>query len=203
MKFKLASEVEQVCFQFKLADYPRGTYRRLINEMLNGVPPYTPEEVAQNSININVNFLGGTRLAHEARMQFAGNFLKPGKYFTATTDMGPKHKRSARSGVVTKEVARLMKRSSVYYETFRSKFALLIAHGIGPAGWDKPDFWCPDGLGIEDVLIPANTLLTMKNLPFFAVYRSYTGPELARLTRDRDAAKKAGWNLGLVDKCLE
>jgi hypothetical protein len=203
MKFKTAAEVEQCCYEFKLADFPRGFYRALINNLLNGVPPYTAEEVEQNNITVNVNFLGGTRLGHEARMQFNGNFLKPGKFFTATTDMGPAHKRSLRSGIVTKEIARRMKASSIYYETFRSKFALLVAHGIGPAGWDRPDFWCPDGLGIEDVLIPANTLLTMKNLPFFAIYRSYTGPELSRLTRDRKLSSQAGWNMSLVDKCLE
>jgi hypothetical protein len=203
VKFKLASEVEQVCYEFKLADYPRGLNRQLVNDMMNGVPPYTAEEVEQNNIAINVNFLGGTRLGHDARMQFNGNFLKPGRFFTSTTDMGPKHKRTSRSAIVTKEIAKLMKGSSVYYETFRSKFALLVAHGIGPAGWDREDFWCPDGYGIEDVLIPANTMLTMKNLPFFALYHSYTGPELAKLTRDRELSAKVGWNMGLVEKCLE
>jgi hypothetical protein len=203
MKFDKASEVEQVCYEFKLADFPRGLNRQLINDLFNGVPPYTGEEVERNHINVNVNFLGGTRLAHDARMQFNGNFLKPGRFFSARTDMGPKHRRTFRSGIVTRELAKLMKRSSVYYETFRSKFALLVAHGIGPSAWDKCDYWCPDAKGIEDVLIPANTLLTMKNLPFFALYSSYTGPELVKLTRDRKVAEEAGWNMELVDKCLE
>jgi hypothetical protein len=203
MKFNKASEVEQVCYEFKLADFPRGLNRAKINDLFNGVPPYSGEEVESNNIAINVNFLGGTRLSHEARMQFSGNFLKPGRFFTCRTDAGPKHKRSGRSAIVTKEIAKIMKASSVYYEAFRSKFALDVLHGIGPSAWDKPDFWCPDAMGIEDILIPANTLLTMKNLPFFSVYRSYTGPELARLTRNEEISKKAGWNMDMVQKCLE
>jgi hypothetical protein len=203
MKFNLASEVEQVCYEFKLADFPRALNRALINDLFNGVPPYTAEDVQRNNIAINVNFLGATRLGHDARMQFYGNFLKPGRFFTVHTDMGPKHKRSSRSAIVSKEIAKLMKRSSIYYETFRSKFALDVLHGIGPSGWDTDDFWCPDGLGIEEVLIPANTRLTMKNLPFFAIYRSYTGPELAKLTRDEKYSKAAGWNMDLVKQCLE
>jgi len=203
MKFNTAAEVEQVAYELKLADFPRGLNRARINDLFNGVPPYSAEEVERNNIAINVNFLGATRLGHDARMQFTGNFLRPGRFFNATTDMGPKHKRGTRSAIVTRELAKLMKQSSIYYETFRSKFALDILHGIGPSGWDTDDHWCPDALGVEDVLIPANTLITMKNLPFFAIYRSYTGPELVRLTRDRDIAKEAGWNLGLVDKCLE
>ena len=82
MRFKTASEVEQVCYEFKLADYPRGKNRALINDLFNGVPPYTGEEVAANDININVNFLGGTRIGHDARSQFANIFLRPGKYFS-------------------------------------------------------------------------------------------------------------------------
>lgn len=203
MKFNKASEVEQVCYEFKLADFPRGLDRARIDDLLNGVPPYTAQEVQENKIAINVNYLEGTRLAHDARMQFTGNFLKPGKYFTARSDMGVAHKRSERSVIVTQALAKRMKRSEIYYETFRSKFALLVAHGIGPAGWDREDFWCPDAYGIADVLIPANTMVTMKNLPFFALYHSYTGPELIRLTRDRELAKEAGWNLKLVDQCIE
>lgn len=203
MKFKEASQVEQVCYEFKLADYSRGLDRSRINDLFNGVPPYSPEEVSRNNIAINVNFLGATRLGHDARMQFTGNFLKPGRYFNCKTDMGPKHKRTTRSAIVTKEIAKLMKRSPIYYETFRSKFALDVLHGIGPSAWDKDDYWCPDALGIEDVLVPSNTLLTMKNLPFFALYRSYSGPELAKLTRDEKASTAAGWNMKLVQKCLE
>ena len=203
MKFLKASEVEQVCYEFKLADYPRGLDRARINDLMNGVPPYTAQEVEQNSIAINVNFLEGARIAHDARMQLTGNMTKPGRFFNARTDMGAKHKRTERSAIVTSQLAKIMKRSPVYYETFRTKFALDVMHGIGPSAWDKPDFWCPDGKGIEDVLIPANTLLTMKNLPFFSLYSSYTGPELIRMTRDRRVAEEAGCNMKLVDRCLE
>lgn len=201
MRFDDASAVEQICYEFKLADYPRGKDRALINNLFNGFPPYTEEEVRDNNININVNFLEGTVKAHDARGQFYGTFLKPGKFFTARTDMGAGHKRSERSAIVTKEIAKRMKRSITYYETFRSKMALDVLHGIGPSGWDTDDYWCPDALGIEDVLIPANTLLTMKNLPFFAIYRSYTAPELIKLTRGENV--DPGWNSKLVDACIK
>lgn len=200
MKFKEPREVEQIAYEMKLADYVRGLDRARINDLANGVPPYTQLEVEQNGIVVNVNDLTLTRTAHDARMQFYQNFLKPGRFLTATTDMGTKHKRTDRSTVVTKELARIMKRSLNYFETFRSKFALTTLHGIGPSGWDTSDFWCPDGLGVEDVLIPANTRLTMKNLPFFFKYVSYTAPELIRLTR-RTAADP-GWNKKMVDSCI-
>jgi len=202
LKFKDPREVDQICFELRLGDYPRALNRTRINELLNGWPPYTEEEVQENGIEINVNSLEGTRIAHDARSQFYSAFLKPGNYFKCTTDSGPVHKRQKYNTTFTKLINRPMKRSLDYFECFRSRFALNVAHGIGPAAWPNQDAWCPDAKGIEDVLIPGNTLLTMKNLPFFALYRSYTAPELIRLTRG--AAKlDPAWNMPLVNACLE
>jgi hypothetical protein len=201
MNFELASEVDQLCFAMKQADYSRGKQRALINNLFNGMPPYSPTEIQENNINVNVNFLEGTGIAHEARTQFYGAFLKPGRYFSCTTDSGPLHKRSERASVVTRQINRLLKDSLPYYECFRSKFALDVLHGVGPSVFRDQDHWCPQPVGIEDVMIPANTLLTMENVPFFAVYRSYTAPELIRLTRG--PRTDPAWNTKLVDAILE
>src|SRR5256885_3727428 len=164
------------------ADYPRGKNRALINDLFNGLPPYSEEERQSSGHKINVNFLEGTRIAHDARAQFYSAFLKPGNYFTCRTDGGTIHKRAKYNSVITKEINRVLKDSLPYFECFRSKFALDVLHGIGPAAFRDTDRWCPQPIGIEDVLIPANTLLTMENVPFFAIYRSYTAPELIKLT---------------------
>jgi len=185
----------------RLADWPRGQNRALINDLFNGLPPYTPNEVRDNNIAVNVNFLEGTKLAHDARRQFYNAFLKPGRFFSAKTDYGPKHKRQDYSAIVSKEVNRIMKRSPIYFETFRSRFASNVLHGIGPAAWDDRDCWCPDALGVEDVLMPSNTLLTMKNLPFFAIYRSYTAHQLSSLIHGPRV--DPGWKVKTCERAIE
>lgn len=201
MQFDDSQSVEQLCWSFKLADYTRSLNRANINNLFNGVPPYSDAEVQENNISVNVNFLESTRLAHDARSQFYQAFLKPGNYFTCTTDRGPVHKRSSYGKIVTKEINRIMKRSLPFTECFRSKFALNVLHGISPAGFRDDTHWCPEPFGVEDVMVPANTLLTMYNLPFFAIHRSYTGPELIRLTRGPKV--DPAWNLPLVEACLK
>jgi len=201
MEFRNPAEVEQICYSLRLSDYPRGLNRSRINNLFNGHPPYTEDEVQENNIAVNVNFLESCRISHDARTQFYGAFLKPGNYFKATTDMGAVHKRQARSEIVTREMNRIMKHSLRYFECFRSKFASDVLHGIGPSGWEDADGWCPDPWGIEDVMIPAKTYLTMKNLPFTAIYRSFTAPELIRLTRGPKVDR--AWNIPLVNKCIE
>jgi len=193
--------VEQICYDLKLADWPRGKNRALINNTFNGMPPYTAEEVDQNEITVNVNFLEPTKLAHDARTQYSSAFLKPGNYFNCMGDIGPKHKRHEQSDIVTREIGRRMKRSIDYFECMRSRFALNVLHGVGPASWDDKDHWCPDPRGIEDILIPARTLLTMRNLPFFAVYKSFTANQLIKMTQGPKVDK--GWNKDLVEKAIK
>lgn len=201
MKFDEADVVDQLCYTMKLADYPRAQNRARINDLMNGVPPYTDAEVKDNNINVNVNFLEACGLAHDARSQFYQNFLKPGQYFTATIDSGPKHLQHEWSNTVTRAVNRIMKRSLLYTECMRSKFASNVLHGIAPAVFRDAEGWCPDPKGVEDVMIPANTLLTMRNLPFFAIYHSYTAPELIKMTQGPHV--DPAWNMELVNACLE
>lgn len=199
--FNSPQEVEQICYEMRLSDYPRGQNRARINELFNGFPPYSEQEARENAIEINVNYLEGTGLAHDARSQFYQNFLSPAKYFTLHTDGGTKHKRQQYNTVVTREMNRVMKKSLNYLEKHRSTFAQDVLHGIGPGAWENSYCWCPDGIGIEDVGIPAKTLLTMKNLPFFYLYRSYTAPELIKQTRGSHV--DAGWNKPLAERCIK
>jgi hypothetical protein len=201
MRFNDAAQVESLAYEMRLAEYQRGLDRARINNLFNGHPPYTADEVNQNNIAINVNFLEPTRLAHDGRSQFYNAFLKPGKFFSCITDSGAKHKRQHYGSVVTREITRKMKRSLLYFEKQRSTFASDVLHGIGPGVWENCDMWCPMPVGIEDILIPSNTLLTMQNVPFFIVYRSFTAPELIRLAKAPH--KDPGWNQPLVDSVLE
>lgn len=201
MEFKNAEDVQQICWEMRCADWPRDRNRSNINNLFNGAPPYTPEEVQTNNINVNVNFLESTRLAHDARMQAQQGILKPGNYFMARTDAGPKSKRSLWNNHMTQVVNRPMKRSLPYYENVRSKIGTNVLHGIGPSSWEDRDTWLPDPLGVEDLLIPANTYVTFKNLPFFCILRSFTAIELMKLTRAKKLDR--GWNTKLINQCLE
>lgn len=200
MKFNKADDVDSICYSIKLADWPRALNRRRINDLMNGLPPFTQDEVEKRGIKVNVNDLGGTRSTHNARMQFYTGFLKPGRFFSCRTDAGPKNKRTMINDTVSREIAKPMKRSIPYFESIRSKIAQLVLHGIAPNVWDDRDHWCPEPAGIEDVGIAAQTLLTMKNLPFFYIYHTWTAPELIRMTSGPRV--DPAWNMPLVERCL-
>ena len=200
-QFKTASVIEQVVWQMKLADYPRSLNRAMINDLANGAPPYTPEEVRQNNIATNVNFLECTKLLQDARRQFSNAFMKPGNFFNVTLDSGPKHKRQRWGVTITNHINRVMKQNLQYFECLRSTFASVVLHGIGPVVWENRENWAPDPIGVEDVMIPSNTLLTFKNLPFFAVYKQYTAHQLYKLTHGPRV--DPAWNMPIVDAALK
>jgi hypothetical protein len=201
MKFETASSVEQVCYEMRLADWSRGFNRSLINDLFNGLPPYSQQEVRDNNIEINFNDLSSTRLGHDARMQGIQAVMKPGNFFSCRTDAKPAHKRNTWQTIVTKEANRPMRKSPVYFETVRAQVGQNVLHGISPTHWDDRDKWNGRLMGVEDVLIPSRTLLTMENLPFFAIYQSYTGHQMQKMTSGPKV--DPAWNMEMVKYMIE
>jgi hypothetical protein len=193
--------LDQIAYDLILGDAPRGLNRSKISELANGVPPFTEQQVQDNNIEVNFNDLTATRRLHDARVQMANGLMKTGNYFTLKCDTGPRHKRDDWSTIATSLIGKRMKRSIDYYEALRSKIGLLVLHGISPAVWETEDKWCTKPLGVEDVLIPSNTLLGFSNLPFLFLRRSFTGNELQKLTRE--GKRDPGWNMPMVNRVMQ
>jgi hypothetical protein len=191
--FDKADQVDQTCQQMRQSDFQRATNRAFINKLFNGDPPFSPAEAKENEVVVNFNDLTAVRLSHDARAQFYNGFLKPGSFFTAKTDRGPVHRRSGAGVTVTRNMNRIMKNSIRYFECMRSTFAQNVLHGIGPSVNPTNGYWCPKPIGIEDVFMPSDTLLTLENVPFFAIRRSFTAPEFIKMTRTWWIPSCVGW----------
>ncbi len=199
-----AQAIDFVTFNLKQSDWPRAQRRAQINELANGYPPFTEKQCKDMRLPVNFSDLSHTRELHNARAQFGSAFQKPGEYFSCRTDAGRKDKRDAYGRTVTKKMGKIMKRNLAYFETMRSKWAALVLHGVSPVLFPDADCWHPRPVAIEDVLLPANTELydiSTGNIPFFAVYRSFKGPELIKLAKGPNP--DPAWNQPLVDALLK
>ena len=185
----------------RLADYPRATNRALINGLFNGEPPYTEDEVRQNNYSTNCNFLESTKMAHDARRQFYNALCVPDPVFFVKVDRGPKHKRQEYGMQITKKIGRIMKDSPLYHDLQRGTGAQNVLHGIAPSAWEDLYSWCPQDVGIEDILVPANTLTSMRNCLMLARYRQYTAKELWDLTHKTNV--DPGWNMDAVKNAIK
>lgn len=199
--FDTPESVESVAYSLKLSDWPRAQNRARINSLFNGEKPFSEEEAAKQQLPVNVNFLEQTILAHDGRAQGYQALLKPGRFFSARSDAGPKHKRQHNNAVVSSTINRTMKQNRYYFEALRSKIAQWVLHGISPGSYDDRYRWRPKPRGIEDVLIPTDTYLDMEDLTEFAIHRSYSIRQLLRMTSGPNV--DPGWNMPLVNKCRD
>lgn len=201
MRFNNAALVEQIVWDMRLADQPRGQNRALIDRLANGNPPFTAAEQEAGHIKTNVNFLEFPELLADARRAYANAFMKQGKFFNITLDYGPVRKRREWSRIITRELNRMLKRSRAYFESLRSQFAMTVEHGIGPVVWPDRFSAVPRPTGIEDVLVPSGTRLTMDNLQHFAVFRETVPMELYQWTHGRKVDE--GWQMPTVNAAIE
>lgn len=199
--FDNASAIEEIVWQFRLADFPRATNRDKINQLYNGVAPFGREYTESYPNSTNVNTLEATEVAHDARLSYNTALLGPDPLFNVVLDYGPKHKRQEWGQRITKYINKQVKDSAEFYELGRSVIASNVLHGIGPSIWEDRHSWCGKPVGVEDVLMPSNTMLGFDNLPFYAIYRQYTGMQLRKLTRGPKV--DSAWNMELVDDALK
>lgn len=188
----------------KRADELRAPNRSLINNLFNGLPPYTKQEEDDNHILVNVNWKEGTNLLHDVRRQFENAFLKPGNRFTVHLQDAPSAKSRQWSAAITKHINRPVTRSLPFMEGYRSKFAGVSLHGVGPQIWDDPWKWVPYNFGIEDLMVPTDTYTSLENLFYFAVRRPMKPGDLYRRTFGREKQyRDKGWDMKVVASILD
>jgi hypothetical protein len=200
MNFSSPDKVYTLIEAMRVADQPRAYNRALIDDLFNGLPPFTEAQEKDNLLQTNVNFLEGPNIAHSARRQLHNAFLKPGNFFNVDLDFGPPHLRINWGNQITRKINKPLKLSMPYLETLRATFAQIVLHGVGPVFWEDQNKWCPYARGVEDVLIPSGTLVSMENLDHLAVFRRYTAAELYRKTHGKYV--DPGWNVKMAEKIV-
>jgi len=178
----------------------RSGNRSLINSLFNGAPPYTEEEATTNHIATNVNTLESTEMALSARRHVSNAICAADPLFSINLDYGPVHKRQQWGKIIEKAINKRLVESSEFYDLREGIAGSLVLHGVGPAMWEDDQKWLQTELGIEDVLMPSNTLRSLRNLPAFAIYRSYSVNQLWKMTKGPRV--DPGWNMEVVDKAL-
>lgn len=196
MNYDNAGFLQTVIWNMRVADLARGTNRTILNKLYNGEPPFDEATAEENAVEVNRNFLIGTRVLSEARRQWMQAFLKPGNFFSVTLDCGPKYKRQEYSSIITKNINRRLKRSRKMIDQIRATGANVVLHGIGPVTWNNRTDPIPVPLSISSVLIPSETDIDMSNIPIAAIFREWTPAQLYRLTHGPKT--DPGWNMKLV-----
>lgn len=202
MNFSTADRIQSVIDNMQTAETLRAQQRSLLNGFFNGDTPWTAKEAEDNKILFNFNDKSGPSLLHKARGQYENAFLKPGNFFTVTVD-APPDKAVEYGEIITKRINQRMKDSRAYRHVMISKFAGVVLHGVGAQVWWDDQKWLPSSLGIQDILVPTDTELSMTNLRYFSVRRKMRPGELFKYTYGKGKNRRPGWNMKLTRKILD
>lgn len=181
----------------------RSENRAKVNNAANGVPPLTADEAAAAHVHVNTNWLEQAELHLQARSQFLTGFYHSQRFFTVqfVDDANvPQHKRAKWESWITRKINRIMRKSKHYFALHDSRFASVVAHGIGPCGWFDKTKWCPDYVAIEDLYVPTDTKVDFSNMEWFAIRYPYTEGELAKRAWGKNAIR--GWKKKAVAAIL-
>lgn len=201
MKFDNVGMAEQVVWNMRLADFPRGANRDILNKLFNGEPPQSREEAETAQNSVNRNFLGGVTKLSEARSQWNNAFLKQANYFGVSLDSGPIYKRQEWGHSITKNINRQLKRSRKQMEQVRAEGAQVVLHGIAPSTFSDRKNPIPTSLPVSSWLTPSETDLDLDNLEYQAFFREWTPAQLYDLTHG--PKRDPGWNMTAVDAAWE
>jgi hypothetical protein len=201
MNFKDASKVKSTIDASEQIEMVRSNNRSKVQALFDGMPPMTPEEAKKAGVRISVNWLEGPVLAQQARRQYQTAFCRQNNYFKVSIPCAPQDKKREWELTITNAINRPLKRSLPFYELMRSKFASVVAHGIGPQMWLNSEDWLPNFVAVDDLRIPTDTEISFGNLMWFAVRKRYTPWEFAKKAFGREADK--GWNLPVIQKILD
>jgi hypothetical protein len=190
-----------VVWQLLLAEFPRANNRARINALFNGAPPYSADQMRDNKIATNYNDLSATNLNHSARRQISNALTSADPLVTVNLDYGPAHKRAQWGAKITKEWNKPMIKSAKFLDLREGTGASVVLHGIGPTTWEDKQLWMQAELGIEDVLVPSNTLRSLDNLPFLTIFRQYSANQLYKMTKGPRV--DPAWNMPVVDQALK
>lgn len=187
----------------KQAEIQRSPNRALLNSFFNGSAPWTEAECKEHGILINFNSKEGTDLLHKARNQYEAAFSKTGNFFTVSVPDAPPDKQKEYGTTITNHLNKIMRNSREYYYTNDCVWGGVVLHGVGARVWWNKDDWKPGFCGIQDILMPTDTNLSMDNLRYFALRRVMRPGKLMKQTVLAGKNVDKGWNLKQVKKILD
>jgi len=202
--FSSPDKVQSVLDTMLNAEVARADNRALLNRFFNGAPPWTKDEARENRIIFNLNDKSGCVLLHSARAQYENALMKQGVFFRLFPSDAPPDKQKDWAAFVTLAMNKPVMNSNAFYHTQDSVFGGVCLHGVGAKIWWDESDWRPRFMGVQDILIPTDTELTMDNLTYFAVRRRMRPGELFKHTFAKNEKNiDQGWNLKIVRKLLD
>lgn len=185
-------------------DEPSAARRQRVQAMLDGTPPYD-DAVLRNTgqgFRTNINFGEGAIYLEEALSAYVDLINSTDKLVQVETTFGEPKQKKEWNRILSEEYSFQLRKWERFNYEYMNLCHHFVGHGVGinyheaSLGWP----WRSSGLG--DFLIPRGAR-ALSDIEVSAARRSMTIPELYSKIKDKEAAKKLGWNVEAVIRAIK
>ena len=183
-------------------------YRTRIQGLIDGNPPYNPDELKRNgqSWRSNVNFREAEAIIETNSAAIWELDMEVPTLINVETDfVDPLRPGINYADIIEQEYTRTVLRWPDYFFNRMLCTKEMLITGIGPMAWyDKWD-WRPHALKRGSLLIPTDSKAAIGELELIGIRHTYQAHELYQLIKDEESkqrAEEAGWNTELILELL-
>ncbi|MEA2552007.1 MAG: hypothetical protein QOJ65_183 [Fimbriimonadaceae bacterium] len=186
------------------ADKENAYNRKVVNEMIDGDPPYDDQELDTlgHGDAVNLNFLEGTAVVESALSSYNDLTSSVDILWTCHTKYGDKAQRPELGRIISEEWTRINKEWSRFEFNVQHLADKFVKHGVGVAYFDNDVDWRWKTSGLGDFHLPRDTEACEEELEYAIATRSYTVSKLYQFIEDPEAAKANGWNADMVKQAI-
>lgn len=203
-RFADAQEVRELCDTMRHADNKRGENRAKIQGLIDGNRPYSQADLRAQSQGwrANVNYREAEGIIQAQRTPYYDLVTEVNPCIQVVIDYGPPNKRQEWQDIIEQEFHRTLFGWDSLDWHIQLRQSEELVHGWGAhLTLDKYD-WRPETKVMRDVLFPDGTRSKLDDLEFFCVRDTVKAHELYGAIRDKEIARKVGWNVSAVEDAI-
>lgn len=183
------------------ADRERARFNSKIQGMFDGNPPFSATALrnAGQAYRCNVNFLEG-KASQDAALTPYYNLFSGSKYFAEVrTEWGNGPEEATRwSNIITEEFDAMLRSYEEFVFNMNSMLYDRIGFGKGYLIWPDKKGWWFNYIPHHKVLVPDATKASLGRLEVLVIRENYLVHQLWGYIKNKETAKKAGWNVSAV-----
>ncbi len=203
-RLKRPKDLRQIHVRYRDDDQANAYNRHLQQDLLDGGLPYDSQNLAENGVDAtNLNFGGAEKKLERARRPYYKLIQSPETLVVTPTLFGSADERNQWEEILAEEITRTIRGTDGFAFQNSKLCDRFIWDGVGFAYWtDSVDFrWRAGGLGqffFERGSVPIET-----EHEVITVSEGFQVTRLYGYIKDKDAAKRNGWNPEAVARAIQ
>ena len=196
-RIKDAKSAHAIYLAMRYADDASALDRQKIQAMLDGEPPYSPNQLKAlgQGYRANLNF-GEAAAALETSLAAYSDLVNSvDKVAQVKTSFGDPSQRTEWESIISEEFHRTVTDWDEFFYKQQMLAHQFVAYGVGLAFFEDSRNWQWNVCGLKDFKVPRGTMASDTRFEILTIERNFLAGELYRYIENPKIAAELGWNV--------